>query len=341
GRRSRSASPRDSPGTGERTGSRCESAFQTAQRLSCESRDASDRVRSRRCRSGSRGTASPRRRTGKHLRRAQRVRGSVRTSAKVSTTPARRSPAAMMSLRQYSLKHLGPVLDGLAEEARQDFDVRGWHNSDAVHTLTQCQGAGLKLRNHSAADGRLSNHAVDLRKVQPLLHGSVDILDSGDVGQEYQCVRAARYSHSRSHAVGIHVVVLAVGAQCDAGDNWNRTVLPQSFEPLRLDTTNVADKAEINFALALRSTHALKVSAAKSKRRLPGASDRRDQLLIQLAGQDHDSDVAGIGVGDAEPVDELRLASQFFQRACERSAAAVYNNDLVPVRGKARYRGCE
>jgi hypothetical protein len=47
--------------------------------------------------------------------------------------------------------------------------------------------------------------------------------------------------------------------------------------------------------------------------------------------KDHDRDIAGFGVGDAQAGDELALLAELFERVGELYAAAVNDGDLMAV----------
>src|SRR6476619_1514852 len=97
-----------------------------------------------------------------------------------------RSPAVATATQLYSLKHLGPKFNRLAEESRQHFDIRCRHDAHAIHALLQRQRAGLQLWNHSATDRRLGNHTADLAEMQPLHYHSIRTLHTRHIRQEDQ-----------------------------------------------------------------------------------------------------------------------------------------------------------
>ena len=56
------------------------------------------------------------------------------------------------------------------------------------------------------------------------------------------------------------------------------------------------------------------------------AVDRRDDLAVDLADQRHAHDVDGLGVGDAQPVDELGLLAQASHELGDLRPAAVHDD---------------
>ena len=66
------------------------------------------------------------------------------------------------------------------------------------------------------------------------------------------------------------------------------------------------------------------VSAAEADGRLPGGSDRRHQALVHDAGEHHQGNIARLGVGNAQSVDEVaflcRGVSECASARCRRRA---------------------
>ena len=56
-----------------------------------------------------------------------------------------------------------------------------------------------------------------------------------------------------------------------------------------------------------------------------------NELLVHFSGQNHQRHVAGLGVGDAQSVDELALFAKRLQHARQLRAAAVDHGNLVAV----------
>ncbi len=66
----------------------------------------------------------------------------------------------------------------------------------------------------------------------------------------------------------------------------------------------------------------------------PASPIGRHQLLIELAGEHHHGDIAGLRVGYAQAVDEGRLATQLLQGPAQSSAAAMHDHQLVSFAAK-------
>ena len=55
--------------------------------------------------------------------------------------------------------------------------------------------------------------------------------------------------------------------------------------------------------------------------------DRGDDVAVDLAHEDHPGDVEGLGVGDPQPVAELRLLAEAVHQVADLGAAAVHDHD--------------
>jgi hypothetical protein len=83
--------------------------------------------------------------------------------------------------------------------------------------------------------------------------------------------------------------------------------------------------------LARSESHA--IGATKTHRRTSCRHDCRDQALIYDPRQHHESDVASLGVGDAQPVYEVTLLAQQLQSSSERASSSMdYSNVMTVLR---------
>jgi len=55
----------------------------------------------------------------------------------------------------------------------------------------------------------------------------------------------------------------------------------------------------------------------------PTLPKRRDELFVHVSGEHHDGEVAGLGVGHAQAINELALLAHLGQHAGQSSAAPV------------------
>ena len=132
------------------------------------------------------------------------------------------------------------------------------------------------------------------------------------------------------HLVGIHVVILAIVTQRHAGDHRQAALLPDRVNPPGINRGNLSDVSEIvaiGSFLAGADGHA--VSAAQPYRRFLDARQRGHQLLVRMAGQDHDGEVAGLGIGHPQAVNEFAGLSHLRQHPGEGHAPAVDHRHLM------------
>src|SRR6202008_2984016 len=98
---------------------------------------------------------------------------------------------------------------------------------------------------------------------------------------------------------------------------------------------------EVIFATDLGGPHHAQIAAAEPDRRLPNAADRRGQLLVDVAAEDHQRHIARLRVRDTQSVDERRLVAEALHCAREHHPAAVDDDDLVPLGTEFHYSARE
>ena len=154
----------------------------------------------------------------------------------------------------------------------------------------------------------------------------------GDVGEKDEGVGVAGHGAGGRHLVRVHVVVFAVRTQRDRGQHRQTAESPDGFQPARLDGTDfshVSQVVALRLLFAGAEGHA--VSAAEADGRASCGHDGGDQALVHDSGQHHQSDIASLGVGDAQAIYEIAFLAQQFEGASKRGAAAVHDGDLVAV----------
>src|SRR5262249_40823466 len=103
------------------------------------------------------------------------------------------------------------------------------------------------------------------------------------------------------------------------------------IEPAGIAGDDLADIAEIGGGAFFARAKEQAVSTGHADGRLAQRAERCDQALVYLAGQDHERDVAGFGVGDAQAGDELTLLAESLQRVGELHAAAMHDGYLMAI----------
>ena len=114
-------------------------------------------------------------------------------------------------------------------------------------------------------------------------------------------------------------------------DHRHAVQLPDGFNPARIAGGDFADVAEVGRGALFARAKEQPVAAGESDGRLPERAESRDEALVHLAGEDHQRDVAGFGIGDAQAVDEFALLAQRLQRARQLHAAAMDHGHLVAI----------
>ena len=204
-------------------------------------------------------------------------------------------------------------------------------NSYALYAVQESFAAGAELGQHAAGDDGAFGHLGDLIDGEPSEDFAVRAFDAGNVGEEDERVGVAGDGAGGGHFVGVDVVVLAVEAESHGGEDGHAVQLPDGFEPARIAGGDLADKAEVGRGALFAGAEEQAVAAGEADGGLAERAERGDQALVHLAGEDHQRDVAGFGVGDAQAVDELALLAQGLEHAGQLHAAAVDDGDLIAV----------
>src|SRR3954469_20506700 len=106
--------------------------------------------------------------------------------------------------------------------------------------------------------------------------------------------------------VGVDVVRQAHAVGPHAGDDRD-VVLGDALEQIGVDALDAADEADVLPARRghPRDAEQCAVVAAEADGRLPVAVEAQDDVLVDLADEDHLGHLDGLGVGHAQPADEL------------------------------------
>src|SRR5208283_1207268 len=133
----------------------------------------------------------------------------------------------------------------MSEESRQYFSASGWQYTYASDALLERSRAGLQLGQHASANGGLLHHFLYGVHIEPAHDGAFGVLHPGNIGEIHERVGATSHRAGGGHLVGVHVVVLAVKAQGEAGDNWDNSGAPQALDPLAIDRADLAHITEV------------------------------------------------------------------------------------------------
>src|SRR5919198_5065750 len=196
------------------------------------------------------------------------------------------------------------------------------------HAAVDGVEAGRQLRAHAAGDAveygldlvgaRLRHHACRVRRVaQP----------AGHVREEHDLVGAERAGDGAGRLVGVDVVGVAVAVGADRGDDRD-VVGGDVIEQPAVDALDAPDEAHVGPVRRRLAGDAEEraVVAADADRRLAVAVEAQDDVLVDLADEDHLGHLDGLGVADAQAADELDRQPEALHVARDLRAAAVHDD---------------
>ena len=154
---------------------------------------------------------------------------------------------------------------------------------------------------------------------------------AGDVGEEDDLVGAERARHRARGLVGVDVVGVPLAVGADRRDHRD-VVLGDVVEDVDVDALDAPDEADV---LAVRGGLARDaeqqaVVAAQPDRGLAVAVQAQDDVLVDLADEDHLGHLDGVGVADAQAADELHRQPEALHVGRDLRAAAVDDDRVDP-----------
>src|SRR5690606_38885617 len=208
-------------------------------------------------------------------------------------------------------------------------DVRAGHPA-----LNRFQGTA-NLRQHAAIDGAVGDQFVHLLGGQAGQDFALLVHQAGDIGQQHQLFGFQRFGHLAGHQIGVDVVGLAVRSHADRRDHRNEVALDQHFQQIGVDPDHFADMADIDdFRLGhlrglaghgeLLGANQLGILAGQADGTAAVAVDQVDDVLVDLATEDHFHYIHGLCVGHAHAVDKVALDAQALEQIADLRAAAMH-----------------
>ncbi len=161
------------------------------------------------------------------------------------------------------------------------------------------------------------------------------------VGQEHGLVGAECSRHDGGRVVGVDVVGVTLLVGADAGDH--RDVVGRHVrQHADVHLIDAADEADVltarGGAAAAAKQHP--VVTAQADGRLAVAPEQQHDVLVDLADQHHLRELDGLGVGDAQPIDELHRQVEALHVGGDLRAASVDDHgvdaDVLEQRDVAR-----
>ena len=198
----------------------------------------------------------------------------------------------------------------------------------AVDTAPHRPDDGLELGEHAAGHPPPGDEGLGV--VHRELGHELAVLDhAGDVREQDQLRGAHRSGHGGGGEIGVDVVGLPGAVGGERGDHGYRG-LHQLRQERFVHRRDVADEAEIlpRRADALPRHKQVAVVAAEPDGRHTSLVDVDDQVLVELADQDHLRDLERLGVRHAMPVAELGREPQALGERRDLRPAAVHHDRL-------------
>ena len=190
------------------------------------------------------------------------------------------------------------------------------------------------LGQHAAVDGAVGDQAIDLFGGQSGQDFALFIHQAGDVGQQNQFFGLEGLGDFACNQVGVDVVRLTVRANADGRDHRNKVAFDQHVQQVGVNPDHFTDLADINdFRLGhvwrlpgdreLSRANQFSVFAGQANGAAAVAVDQVDDVLVDLAAQDHFHHVHGLCVSDAHAVDEVAFDGQALEQVADLRAPAV------------------
>ena len=149
-------------------------------------------------------------------------------------------------------------------------------------------------------------------------------VQAGHVGEVHELLGGERLGDRAGDGVGVHVVALPVGVDTHRRDHRDELLAQQPHDDRRVDPADVADEAEALVAHLGRDEPGVLAREAHRVRAVP--VQRRDDLTVHLADERHAGDVDGLGVGDPQAVDALRLLAEAAHQLGDLRTATVHDH---------------
>jgi hypothetical protein len=229
---------------------------------------------------------------------------------------------------------------GFCRVKRPKKSIGGPAADDTYFADAAFEGAlgSFKLENHSTGDNAALDEPLDF------FAGNsgkdfFSVEDTGDVGEINQLVGTEKFSASGGHMIGVDVVQLIIGTEAEAGSDGHEVFTPERFDKSVVQACEVTDKTEAAWYFTVGHWLGKKTLGIGSGDANGGIAFRGDgggKSLVQQSGENHDSGVARIAVGDAQAGDKFAFDAHALQGFGEGAAAAMHNENLVAFEGQGR-----
>src|SRR5207245_3387355 len=147
-------------------------------------------------------------------------------------------------------------------------------------------------------------------------------------------IRDATVTGVQTCALPIYVVRLAVAADADRRDDGNEAVLLEQADRLGVDDLDLAHQADVDLLAARHpvrpAARAQQVGILAGEANRPPAVmvDEADDLLVDLADQDHLDDLDGLLVGHPHAAHEAWLLAEALHQRADLGPAPVHDDRM-------------
>ena len=205
---------------------------------------------------------------------------------------------------------------GTAAPALADDDAAGHRAADAIRTTDTV----LKEATITGAGCTVGGMAKGAAMLAPAMATMLAVVTTD----------AAVTAPALDAALGcaVHDTFNALIVDADRRHDGDELLAQDSLEDGGVDAADVPDEPEPLVALLDGDQAGVLPREPDGVRAV--AVQRRDDLAVHLADEGHANDVDRVGVGDAEPVDELGLLAQAAHELADLGAAAVDDHGVHP-----------
>src|SRR5574343_42316 len=207
-------------------------------------------------------------------------------------------------------------------------------NMDALHTVASGVQSRGTLRQHTARQGAIGHHVVDITWRQTGQQIAFFVENTWCVGQQHELFGTQDFGHLASNDIGIDVVGFAVWAKANRCDHRNEGTRHQVVHDGWVDLLDVTDQPDINqlTGVALLGQHELfcpnqaGILAGTANGFTAIAVDKPDDVLVHFAAEHHLDHAHSFCVGHPHTLDELAFFTDLGEHLLDLWTATVDDN---------------
>src|SRR5450432_224031 len=228
-------------------------------------------------------------------------------------------------------------------------DLGGGDDVDGADAGGEGRAGLLELGDHPAGNRAAADGFARLGDGEARQQGRRIVLvppDATDGGAGDERPGADSRRELAGDDVGVDVEHLTVGAGAQAGDDRQVAGAVEQLEERQIEAVDVAHQPEVDGDTVGAGDGARwtavgvdeAAGAGEADHRRAGRAQRRDQIDVELPGDDHLQDLEGRRVGDSPAADQTRLDPQAARHLRRLRPAAVNDDQTPPGRACPRDR---